>query len=220
MKLPATLRKRAFGMLIPTGQTNSYSKRLAGGCSVKQTEFLQRAIETLEGLAIPYAVVGSWASGFWGNPRMTRDIDVVIRIDAGHVAAILACFPAPEFYVSRSAVEEAIRFSSQFNVIHPTSANKIDFMMSGLTSWGDAQLARRRRVRIAVGCEGYVAAPEDVILGKLLYYREGGSDRHLSDIAGILAKSGEVIERHYLEAASVELGVTDELRLVLDATGD
>lgn len=186
---------------------------------MKQTEFLQRAIETLEGLAIHYAIVGSWASGFWGTPRMTRDIDVVIRIGAQHVPQILAWFPAPDFYVSRAAIEEAIQCASQFNVIHPTSANKIDFMIARASPWGDAQLTRRRRVRFVGGYEGYVAAPEDVILGKLLYYREGGSDRHLSDIAGILAKSNEVIDRVYLETTASSINVGSELRLVLDASG-
>lgn len=185
---------------------------------MKQTEFLQRGIESLEGLAIPYAIVGSWASGFWGMPRMTRDIDVVVRIGVQHIPSILACFPAPDFYVSRAAIEEAIRFASQFNVIHPTSANKIDLMIARAGAWGDAQLTRRRRVRLVGGYEGYVAAPEDVILGKLLYYREGGSDRHLSDIAGMLAKSSDVIDRSYLEVTAASLGVGSELKLVLDAS--
>lgn len=186
---------------------------------MKQTEFLKRALEVLDALQIPYAIVGSWASGFWGDPRMTRDIDVVVRINVDHVPLMLACFPAPEFYVSRPAMEEAIRLATQFNVIHPTSANKIDFMVVKQSRWGVAQLTRRRWVRITPDCEGFVAAPEDVILGKLLYYHEGGSDRHLSDIAGILAKSDEVVDRNYVRELADELGVAAEWQLVLSTTG-
>lgn len=183
-----------------------------------QVEFLKRALEVLDTLQLPYAIVGSWASGFWGDPRMTRDIDVVVRIGQQHVPQLLACFPAPEFYVSRPAMEEAIRTDGQFNVIHPTSGNKIDFMLARPDAWGDAQIARRQRVGIVPGREGYIAAPEDVILGKLLYYREGGSDRHLSDIAGILTKSGDAVDRSYLETMVAQLGVADEWRLVKSTT--
>jgi hypothetical protein len=186
---------------------------------VKQAELLKRALEVLESLQIPYAIVGSWASSFWGNLRMTLDIDVVVRIDSHHVQDITACFPTPEFYVSRAAIEEAVRHGSQFNVIHPTSGNKIDFMIAKTDRWGDAQLARRQRVTILQGCEGYVAAPEDVILGKLVYYREGGSDRHLSDIAGVLAKSSPVIDRGYVRTMAQDLGVIEEWRLVEATTG-
>jgi hypothetical protein len=185
---------------------------------VKQVEFLKRAFDVLEALQIPYALVGSWASGLWGDARMTRDIDVVVRLSGQHVPLLLACFPAPEFYLSRPAMEDAIRLATQFNVIHPSSGNKIDFMLVPQSKWGDAQIARRQRVRIAPDCEGFVAAPEDVIVGKLLYYQEGGSDRHLSDIASILAKSGEIIDRSYLQEMTDDLGVAEEWRLVLSRT--
>jgi hypothetical protein len=186
---------------------------------VTQVDFLKRALEVLDALQIPYAIVGSWASGFWGDPRMTRDIDVVVRISKQHVPQMLGCFPAPEFYASRSAMEEAVRLAGQFNVIHPASGNKIDFMIVMPSAWGDIQIVRRRRVNILPGVEGYVAAPEDVILGKLLYYHEGGSDRHLSDIAGILAKSSEVVDRSYVQKMAEQLGIADEWRLVLSTTG-
>jgi hypothetical protein len=184
---------------------------------VTQVEFLKRALEVLDALQLPYAIVGSWASGFWGDPRMTRDIDVVVRIGDQHISQLLACFPAPEFYASRPAMEEAIRMDGQFNIIHPTSGNKIDFMIAKTSAWGDAQLARRRRVGIVPGRQGYIAAPEDVILGKLLYYREGGSDRHLSDIAGILAKSGAAVDLSYVQTMAEQLSVGEEWRVVLSA---
>jgi hypothetical protein len=50
------------------------------------------------------------------------------------------------------------------------------------------------------------AAPEDVILGKLWYYAEGGGDRHLRDIAGMLRVSGNGIDRAEVERWARELG--------------
>jgi hypothetical protein len=76
-------------------------------------------------------------------------------------------------------------------VIHPTSGNKIDFMIARHDAWGREQVARRRRESILRDRIGYIAAPEDVILSKLLYYREGQSDKHLRDVAAMMQVSGD-----------------------------
>ncbi len=174
-----------------------------------QLELLKYLFAVLEGAEIPYAVVGSFASGVWGEPRMTRDVDVVVQLDPRHVDALIALFPAPNYYVSRTAIEEAICFERPFNVIHPASANKIDFMVVGRNSWAMAQIARRRRIQFLPDLEGFVAAPDDVILGKLVYFQEGGSDKHLRDIAGILKRSSALVDRAYLEQAAHKLGVAE-----------
>jgi hypothetical protein len=61
-----------------------------------------------------------------------------------------------------------------------------------------------------------IAAPEDVILGKLVYYREGGSDKHLRDIAGILAVSGKLVDLAYTEDFANQLGVADTWHAILE----
>jgi hypothetical protein len=37
--------------------------------------------------------------------------------------------------------------------------------------------------------ESWVAAPEDIIIAKMRFYREGESDKHLRDIRGVLAQT-------------------------------
>lgn len=176
---------------------------------MEQTELLRKAIEVLDGLAIPYALVSSFASSTWGEPRMTQDIDVLVNLKPGQVTGLCAAFPDPEFCVSASAAREATARGGQFNVIHPSSGNKIDFMIAGRTDWAEAQLERRREVPLFSDRSVCVAAPEDVILGKLVYHREGGSEKHLRDIAGILRISGDVVDRDYITRFAAELGVAD-----------
>ena len=91
----------------------------------------------------------------------------------------------------KAAIRKAIRTSSQFNVIHPSSGNKIDFILPRADEWATVRMARRRPVRLLPDREVMTAAPEDVILGKLWYFSEGGGDRHLRDIAGILRVTGD-----------------------------
>ena len=140
----------------------------------------------LEQLEIPYAIVGSFASGVWGESRFTQDIDILVELKPHDVPSLCAAFPSKDFYVSESAANEAVARHGQFKVIHPTSGNKIDFMVAGSSTWVQAQLQRCKRIPFFPDQDGAVAAAEDVILGKLVYYHEGGSDKHLRDIAGIL----------------------------------
>ena len=160
-------------------------------------------------LAVPYALVGSWGSGVYGEPRFTRDIDIVLDLNLAQLLQFCAAFPEDEFYLSEAAVRDAVRTRFQFNVIHPGSGNKIDFILTRPDSWNVDQLTRRRRIELRHGQEAfaaYVAAPEDVILGKLWYFAEGGGDRHLRDIAGILRVTGEGVDRAEVERWATKLG--------------
>lgn len=96
---------------------------------MNETEFTQRVVSTLESLGIPYFITGSIASIALGEPRYTNDIDVVADISLAAVSRILAEFPAPEFYVSESAVRDAVSRKFQFNIIHPSSGLKVDVMI-------------------------------------------------------------------------------------------
>jgi hypothetical protein len=71
------------------------------------------------------------------------------------------------------------------------------------------QLARRQRIEFEPDVSGFAAAPEDAILGKLNYYREGGSDKHLRDIKGILKVSGHTLDHDYLNEQAAQFGTFD-----------
>jgi hypothetical protein len=86
-------------------------------------------------------------------------------------------------------------------------------------AWGRAEISRRQRTRILPDLEGYCARPEDVILGKLRYYREGGSEKHLRDIAGILKVSGEAVDRAYVTQWAEEMGLSEIWQGILKSLG-
>ncbi len=174
-----------------------------------RAEFLNHTLTTVESLGIPHMIVGSIASTRYGEARLTLDIDIVADIEPRLVEPLCAAFSDPEFYVSLPAAQDAVRQRKQFNVIHSTSGLKIDFMVARDDEWGRTQLARRRRIELTPGQLAFIAAPEDVILGKLLYYREGQSDKHLRDIAGMLQTSGNAINRDDVSAWAARLKVLD-----------
>ncbi len=184
-----------------------------------QAELLRYVVEVLEAQKLTYMVVGSFASASYGEPRLTHDIDIVLHLDIAAVDRFCGAFPSPEFYVSLPAAREAALRRGQFNVIHPASGNKIDFIMARDDAWGRSQLARRGRKPILPDRETFVAAPEDVILAKLWYYQEGGSEKHLRDIAGMLRVSGEEIDKQYINHWAQQLGLLEPWQAVLRRLG-
>lgn len=173
---------------------------------MEQMDILRHAVNTLELLQVPYLVVGSYASIAYGESRFTQDIDIVVALEMKHVSGLIQAFPQPEYYLSESAIRDAVRTDFQFNVIHPASGNKIDFILPKKGDWPHAKMARGRSVRLLPDRDVMTAAPEDVILGKLWYYAEGGGDRHLRDIAGILRVTGEGVDRAEVERWARHLG--------------
>jgi hypothetical protein len=77
---------------------------------------------------------------------------------------------------------------------------------------------RGRRVRPSEDYEAVFASPDDVILKKLESYREGGSEKHLRDIASVIKISGETLDFQYLERWAEELELREVWNIVLDRT--
>ncbi len=163
-------------------------------------ELLRRVVQTLESGGIPYLVTGSVASMAYGEPRLTNDIDIVVDLGREHIPLILEGFSLPEYYASREMIEAALSRRGQFNIIHPASGLKVGFIVRKNTEFDQSRFARKRRLRPAQDCEADFAAPEDVILKKMEFYREGGSEKHLRDITGILSVSGADLDRSYLDS--------------------
>lgn len=108
---------------------------------MEQIELIRHVVRTLDALAVPYALVGSWGSGLYGEPRFTRDVDILLDLNLALVPLLCAAFPSDDFYLSEPAVREAVRRRSQFNLIHPASGNKIDFILPRPESWNTGQLS-------------------------------------------------------------------------------
>lgn len=176
---------------------------------MEQVEFLQLAVKKLNELGISWMLVGSYATSAWGEARFTDDIDIVVNLSPDQVTSLCAAFAGDEFYVSEAAARDAVRVRKQFNVLHPASGNKIDFMIARQDEWGRLQMDRRQQGTIQAGLTVQIASPEDVIISKMRYYKEGGSDKHLRDSAGVLAVQGGNIDRTYIAHWSDHFGLTE-----------
>ncbi len=181
------------------------------------SDLLSTVAETLDRARFEYFVTGSVATIMYGEPRFTNDIDIVVRLRPEHATAFCSLFPPDDYYVDAQAVEGAARSGGQFNVIHPASGFKIDFMIASDDEFDRSRFDRRRTLPFGTARRAPFASPEDVIVRKLQYFAEGGSDKHLRDIRGILSMSGDALDRAYLQRWIDRFGLREHWSQVEDA---
>lgn len=158
------------------------------------------------------------ASFLYGEPRLTQDIDIVADVRESHIPALLRSFPATEFYIDEPSIRRAILDKSQFNITHPSSGNKIDVIIPKGDAFDRGRFERRRSVRTPEGLVIQYSSPEDIIVSKLEFYREGRSDRHLRDIAGIIKISGEELDLGYIASVTQAKGLRELWEELLKGT--
>jgi hypothetical protein len=163
-------------------------------------------------LRIPYLITGGVASVIYGEPRFTRDIDLVIRLEERDARRFAGAWSSTDFYVPPVEViaEESRRPAhGHFNVSHLETTMRADVYLPGndpLNAWALGHPAHRK-----VDDDDVLVAPiEAVILSKLRYYKMGKSDRHLRDIREMLRISGDLVDVAELERWAARLGVERE----------
>jgi hypothetical protein len=184
-----------------------------------QVDLLRTVVDALERLRVRYLVTGSTATIYYGEPRFTNDIDIVVQLPAARVAEFCRLFPSAQFYLDEASVRDAVAACGQFNLIHPQSGLKVDFIIPPDTAFERSRFSRRVRARPGPDFEASFAAPEDVIVKKLEYYAAGGSEKHLRDITGILKTSGDRVDRDYVARWAAQLGVAHVWEAVLARLG-
>src|SRR5262249_21265015 len=134
----------------------------------------ERVVVALDRLAIPYMVTGSVVSSIQGVPRSTHDIDLVVTLAPDQVDPLLESFTAPDFYLSRDAMQDALRHRSMFNLLSISDGEKVDFWLLKDEPF-DRSCFSRRRVEDVFGLRLFVSAPEDTILAKLRWAQMYGN---------------------------------------------
>lgn len=167
--------------------------------------------QKLQALGLRYMVSGSVAAIFYGEPRLTNDVDIIVFMRREDIDRVIAAFEPEEFYCPPPEVIMAEVGRDQrghFNLIHHETGFKADIYLCGrdeLHVWGFAR-------SVSADLDGNTivfAPPEYVIVRKLEFFREGGSQKHLRDIHRMLLGLGEdwspetlaeLISNHRLDA--------------------
>jgi hypothetical protein len=169
-------------------------------------------VSRLEKLGLPYVVTGAVASIIYGEPRLTNDVDLIIIMKTEDIERFVQAFPAGEFYCPPAEVlkiEVRRPHRGHFNLIHHDTGTKADIYLAGEDELHRWALSEKRDMTVE-GERVKVAPPEYVIVRKLEYYREGGSEKHLRDIAGMVELSSDEIDFKQLEDVVYRYGLERE----------
>jgi hypothetical protein len=186
---------------------------------VTTAEHLFRKLkDVLESVGVPYMITGSFASAIHGVPRSTHDVDVVIAPTSGQLETLVTEFLRAGYYADLDDAIDSSRRQSQFNVIDPTGAWKVDFIFRRDRPFSRTEFERRQRLEI-LGVSLFAVRPEDLLVAKLEWAKLGESERQLRDAAGIISIQGQSLDRAYVEHWVAELGLAVQWKAALAAAG-
>src|SRR5262245_22805049 len=152
-------------------------------------------------------ISGSIALNYYAQPRLTRDIDIVVALRLEDAARVTDLFTA-DFYIDADAVRSAIVQLGMFNIIHYDHVMKVDCIVRKDTPYRQEEFARRCAVEID-GVNMWLVTAEDLLLSKLAWAADSRSEIQLQDVRNLIS-SVVCLDWTYIEHWATEL-MLDEL---------
>ena len=176
-----------------------------------ELDILRDVTNRLNTAGIDFMLTGSVAMNHYAQPRMTRDIDLVVALNSGDAEKLFALFE-PDYYVPRETVVRAIAQRGIFNLIHNDSVIKVDCVVLKDNPYRLEEFARRCEVTIN-GFQTWIVSREDLILSKLYWARDSRSEMQFRDVRNLLMPESDI---DYLQTRADQLGIANLLLEVLD----
>jgi hypothetical protein len=165
---------------------------------VSLASFLALIASGLRDADIPFMLTGSMAAAYYGAPRATQDVDLVIESQPDGLRQFVEGLQAAGLYVDLEVALEALRTGGQFNAIDPSTGWKADLIIRKARPFSEAEFGRRQH-RELFGIDVALATLEDLIIAKLEWSELGDSELQRRDIRELLEMAGESLDQAYLE---------------------
>ena len=162
----------------------------------EELEVIKEVTQRLDKARIAYAISGSIAANYYTEPRMTRDIDVVVEMKAEDVERFSGLF-RDDFFIDQDMVADEVEKRGMFNLIHNKYVLKIDFILRKESLWQETMFRRRKQVilgRVPI----WLISSEDLILVKMLWAKDSLSELQLKDVRNLF-KSVSALDQAYLK---------------------
>ena len=179
--------------------------------STPELSALHDVCARLDAASIAYMLTGSLAMSYYARPRMTRDIDMVIALEAAQAGYLVGAL-GPDYHADAGAIAVAMQTARPWNIIHLPSMVKIDLIPRKDTDYRHTEFARRRRVELA-GVDLWIVGIEDLILSKLEWSRVSRSEQQRRDVKLLLEAP---LDRVYLQLWAARLDLDGLLKEAAD----
>jgi len=178
---------------------------------MNEIDIVRDISQRFEQVGIPYMLSGSMAMNYYAQPRMTRDIDVVIAIAPDDVHRVADLFQS-DYYVSEESIRESIVRESIFNLVHQDSVIKVDWIIRKRSEYRRVEFERRHRISI-LDFSTFIVSKEDLIISKLFWAKDSHSEIQLGDVKNLLATGYDAA---YLQHWTGELGLDNLVKECLN----
>jgi hypothetical protein len=176
---------------------------------LSELDILKDVTKKFDQLNIPYMLTSSLAMSYYAQPRMTRDIDLIVIILPAVIEKLEATF-SPEYYVLSEAIKDAIKTEFIFNLIHSQSSVKIDCIVRKNNEYRITEFKRRRKIMLT-DFEIYIVSKEDLIISKLIWFKDSNSELQRRDIQNLLETGFDYV---YLLSWIEKLNLTENYKLI------
>jgi len=145
-------------------------------------------------------ITGSLVSSMQGEPRATHDVDILVNITHSAIPSLVEAFTPPGYYISKTAIEDAIRYKSMFNLLDTTEGDKVDFWILTDDPFDQSRFARKYEEKV-LGLSMKISSPEDTILMKLRWANlSGGSEKQFTDALRVYEVQFGNLDLAYIES--------------------
>lgn len=165
---------------------------------------IKRIIPLLAGLGLRFHITGGLVSSFYGEPRYTQDVDIVIRLSGDREETrVLTEALAQSFLIDPEAIVRAVSRQDMFQALDAVNCVRIDLHVGeGITG----ELDRSVMKEFYPGVMAPIASKEDAILSKLIWIAKG-SHKSRQDVVSMM-RNPEPIDWDALRERAADLHVT------------
>jgi hypothetical protein len=150
-----------------------------------ELDVLRDVSRRLKSAGISFMLTGSVAMNYYAQPRMTRDIDLVVALTETQTEEFSRLFES-EYYFDRQNVADAISRRRMFNIIHNEAVIKVDCVVLKTDTYRQEEFARRRQINLG-DFETWIVSREDLVLSKLFWARDSKAEMQLGDVRNLLS---------------------------------
>jgi hypothetical protein len=149
-------------------------------------DLIARIARELKTADLAYMIIGGQAVLLYGTPRMTKDIDITLGVDTGHLERLLPAVAAMGLEIIPEDFRSFVEQTSVLPAREGESGIRVDFIFS-FTPY-ERQAISRSKVVLLSGTEVMFASAEDVIIHKIF----AGRSRDYEDVRSILIKNPDL----------------------------